>query len=890
MKKINKLIAALTVAAMTATTAVPVMAQTEVTADTGSSVTAEEMTQAGEYADDQVLVVFDDSVKDSRIQKTLESEGTECLEITETSAETKVAVAEIEGNDTVEDAITKLSENDRVLYAQPNYRYEVLDDTGTNDPYNNDEGVSQWYLSNIKAREAWAVMKTAELEPVTVAVVDTGADVNHEDLKNMIHEKSARIEGSEIKKLEGDSSYEGHGTHVSGIIAAESNNGKGITGVASGAGNGVVKLMVIDATCQDAPGEYFDTYGIVSAIDYAVENGAKVINMSLGGEGVDLVMEEAVQHAFASGVTVVAAAGNEGTDATVTPSDCNETISVCNTTREDRRYEAADLFGVSGSNYGQAKDISAPGTTIISTIPKGYDNYTGTSMATPMVTAAAAMVCAVNPDLTPAQVKNILCGTARDIDEEGFDYYTGYGVVNIYDAVNAALEANAETAVTSIEFKEVADYVKRIDVKESEMLEVLIRPAASLAAVTWTSSNEDVVTVDASGTIYGKSAGTATITCTAGGISASCNVEVCDVNLPETLTITNAEKFAEMEVDQWNYLETSVTPRYADNTKVFWKSSDKSVVTIDELGLVTARGVGEAQIMGYVYNSSYKSFETLPEEGDPLTAVIDVKVMESVKSIQLINAPAKVKMGTKVTFTAKATPETAKGTEIYWTSSNRSVADIDSKTGEVTPVSPGKTTISATTDNGKAASVRITVYKTDYSKKAYSLKAKSAGYKSVKLTWNAIPNADGYRIYRNGKAIKDVASTTYTNKKLTCGKKYKYSVCAYYIVNGQKELCSASAVKTAKPVPAAPTVKAKGSKGKITLSWSKVKGASKYVVYKYNKDKKKYVKVATVKAGAYKDTSVKKGKTYKYKVRTYRTVSGKKVYGQYSKVVKKTAK
>lgn len=899
MKKISKGIAFLLVAAMVTSSGVPTFAQSEnaESPETIPEVTAEEMTQAGEYADDRILVVFDDAVKDRKIEHTLEDEGTECLDISETSCDTKVAVAEISEEETVLEAITKLNENEKVLYAQPNYRYEILSETASNDPYNNDDGLNQWYLTNIRAREAWDVMQEAELSPVVVAVIDTGADKTHEDLKNMIHSKSVRIEGDKVKALEKDSSSEGHGTHVSGIIAAEANNGKGIAGVASGAGNDYIKIMAIDATAQDAPGEYFDTYGLVSAIDYAVENGAQVINMSLGGEGEDLLTEDAIENAYEQGVTIVAAAGNENTDATVTPGDNNEVINVCNTTREDRRYNSSDIFyGSTSSNYGQAKDISAPGTSILSTVPssassKGYTNYTGTSMSTPMVSAAAAMVYAVNPDLTPAQVKNILCGTARDVDEEGFDYYTGYGIVDILEAVKTAQQADAGIAVTSVEFKEDSNYVEKIDLGQRKMLEVLVQPAASLADVTWSSSDEAVVTVDHKGKLYGKSAGTAIITCSAGGVSAQCKVEVCNVNLPESIVVSNAENAESMEIGDSFYLEASVLPRYADHATVYWKSSDQSIVTVDELGLVTARSVGSATILGYVYNSQYKDFESLPESGDSLTAVVSVTVTESADAVTLVNAPEKVKMGTKTTFTAKATFEgKTLDRAIYWSSSNRSVAAIDKNTGQLTTVKPGQTTITAYTSNGKSATVRITVYKTDYSSGSYNLKATSAGYSSVKLTWKAIPNADGYRIYRNGKALKDTTSTTFTNKKLTCGKTYTYKVKAYYKVNGKKVLCTASAAKKAKPIPKTPTVKAKTKKGKIQLSWGKVTGAKRYVVYKYNKSKQKYVKIAVVKKTSFTDTSVKSGKTYRYKVRAYRTVSGKKVYSAYSKVVKKTGK
>lgn len=903
MKALKRSLSIIMAAALIFTTAVPTMADTAVPADADDIAvpTAAEMVNAGEYADDQIIVVFDDGVKNSRIEKTIEGEAAECIEIAEVTADTKVAVAELNSSTSVEEAIETFTENEKVLYAQPNYRYEIMSgddsvastgvDYGTNDPYNNDDGLNQWYLTNVKAREAWTVMKGVELNPVTVAVIDTGAHKKHEDLQGVISEDSVRILGAEKKPLEGDSGYDGHGTHVTGIIAATSNNGIGITGVATGVSNDYLKVLAIDATSQDMAGEYFDTYGLVSAIDYALEKGAKVINMSLGGPGVDLVMEGAVEKAYENGATVVVAAGNEGTDDMVTPSDHNEVISVCNTTREDRRYSSNDWFlGENGSNFGQPKDISAPGTTIISTVPKGYENYTGTSMATPVVSAVAAMVYAVNPDVTPAQVRNILCGTARDVDAAGYDYYTGYGVVNALDAVNAAMTMT--TAVEKIQFKEDADYTYRLAVGERGMLEVLITPANTLADVTWSSSDESIATVDHKGKVLGVSAGTVTITCTAGGVSSSCKVEVLNVNAPQSLTITNGEKAAEMQVGDGFYLETEILPRYADKKEVFWKSSDLSVVTVDELGLVTARAIGEAQILGYVYNSKYTDFGSLPEGGDPLTAVINVKVCPEVSEVEFVDAPDKVKMGTTATYTAKAFPEDAAKKTIYWMSSNRAVADIDENTGVLTPVAPGKTTITAYTEYEVTANKRILVYTTNQNNK-YNFTAKSAGYSSVKLTWNAIENADGYNIYRNGKFIKAVGAKarSFTNTNLICGNTYKYSIRAFYTVDGKKDLCTVSATRTVKPVPATPVVKAAADTGKIALSWGKVNGTTKYEVYRYNKAQNKYVRIATTSSLKYTDKNVKKGYKYSYKVRSYRiNNSGVTVYGNFSAVVSRVAK
>ena len=813
MKLFRKAVPVMLAVIMVITMAVPAAAETAVNPDTSDVpvITPAEMVADSEYAGDEIIVVFDDNVRDRKIETTIESEDAECVEIAEVSEEMKIAVAEIGGDITVEQAIIELADNSGVLYAQPNYKYKVASDMGTNDPYNNDGSSGQWYLSNVKAREAWAALRKSggSLEPVTVAVIDSGADVGHEDLAANISPDSARIAGHEVKPLKADSDATGHGTHVCGIIGAVANNGRGISGVAAGAGNNLIKIMAIDATSQDDPGEYFDTYGVVSAINYAVKKGADIINMSFGGPGKDLVLEEAVEDAYAAGVTIVAAAGNENSSEFMTPGDNNEVICVCNTTRADIRYEYSSGRNTYSSNYGRDKDVSAPGAGIISTVPGGYDSMTGTSMAAPVVSAVAAMLYMAEPDLTPAQVKNIICGTARDVDAAGFDQYTGYGIVNALDAVNAAKTLSTAAKINKIIFKNGSESTHHINEGTREMLEVLTFPVKSKESVKWSSSNNSVVSVDKYGKITGVAPGTAVVTCSSSQASAVVKIKVGAVIEPEKLVVINRKSIETMTPGQAVLLRTEVMPGYADDKKVYWKSSDQSVVTVDELGHVTARGTGNAYIIGYTYNAKCKdTTEEAIESADARTAVIKVKVVKP--------------------------------------------ADL--------------------------------VKKSDY-----NLTAVSGGAYSVKLKWKAIPGADGYKIYRNGKLYKKVGANTlsFSNRNLYCGVTYKYYVCAFY---GSDD-CNASAVKSVKPVPNAPKLSAKSSKGKITVSWSKIPSATKYVLYRYSKAKGKYVAVKTLKGTSYTDRNVTKGKYYNYKVRVFRnTEKAGKVWSKYSDMKKVTCK
>ena len=184
--------------------------------------------------------------------------------------------------------------------------------------------------------------------------------------------------------------------------------------------------------------------------------------------------------------------------------------------------------------------------------------------------------------------------------------------------------------------------------------------------------------------------------------------------------------------------------------------------------------------------------------------------------------------------------------------------------------------------------------------KVNNVKAASAGYNSIKLSWDKLNNATGYKIYRAEKkdgsyecikTISDKDTTTYTDKKLTCGKKYYYKVAPYKSSTvGKKSGAVSAKPSLAKPKSMAAT--AKGSKT-INVSWKKVSGASGYEVYRSDSKKGTYKKVATTKKGStvsYKNKKLKKGTTYYYKVRAYRTVGKKKVYSSYSSVVSAKAK
>jgi len=233
----------------------------------------------------------------------------------------------------------------------------------------------------------------------------------------------------------------GHGTHVSGIIGAAASNAQGIAGVSFGAK--IMPVKVLDANGMGT------VAGLAAGIRYAADNGAKVVNMSLGFEDYSQTLQDAIDYAYGKGVVVVAAAGNDGGyNAPTTPSPLsypaadNHVIGVGSTDPED----LVSYF----SSHNSSVDISAPGEYIYSTLPTyhvplndydylmNYDYLDGTSMASPHVAGVAALMLSANPALTPAQVETYLRRGAEDKGAPGRDDFYGAGRLNAAAAVAKA--------------------------------------------------------------------------------------------------------------------------------------------------------------------------------------------------------------------------------------------------------------------------------------------------------------------------------------------------------------------------------------------------------------------------------------------------------------------
>ena len=323
-----------------------------------------------------------------------------------------------------------LSGNPDVLGVSPNKRVKLVVPAAqpglpervvpaSNDPLYG----QQWYLPRVGADKAWGASKG---KGVLAAIVDTGIDYDHPDLKANIADKGKSFVGGKDGK-----DLFGHGTHVAGTVAAAFNNGQGVAGVAPEAA-----LLPVTVLGADGSGSLF---GIAGGIKFAADWGAErkfktVINLSLGGPAAaDPISTAAGWYATRKGALLVAATGNDngpvGTPARIT----KYFMAVSATNQSDTK--------ASFSNFGPEVAIGAPGVDIMNTTPTykvplndhgyalNYASLRGTSMATPVVAGVAALLWAKNPQLTNVQVREKLEKTAKDLGTPGKDVQFGNGLV-----------------------------------------------------------------------------------------------------------------------------------------------------------------------------------------------------------------------------------------------------------------------------------------------------------------------------------------------------------------------------------------------------------------------------------------------------------------------------
>ena len=394
-----------------------------------------------DYVPDELLVKFKEHVKDEDIEKLNQIFGAYTLH---KSKFAKLHRVKLSSQKTVSEMADSYRKNPNVEYAEPNYVAHFL--MVPNDPYY----IYQWHLYNtryggINVQDAWDISKG---DGVIVAVVDTGvAYENYCDSKCYYKASDLAgtvfVQGYDFANNDNHPNDDNsHGTHVTGTIAQTTNNGIGVAGVAHKA-----KIMPVKVLDKNGAGYYS---WIADGIKYAADNNASVISLSLGGTSPSITLENALAYAYNKGVTIVAAAGNDGMGGPASyPAAYDAYVIAVGATRydEQRSYYSTtgpyvDIAAPGGDlNVDQNGDGYADGVLQQTFNPNtkntnqfGYWFFQGTSMATPHVSGVAALLIA-NGVTNPADVRNAIEQTAEDKGTAGKDAEYGYGIVNALAAL-----------------------------------------------------------------------------------------------------------------------------------------------------------------------------------------------------------------------------------------------------------------------------------------------------------------------------------------------------------------------------------------------------------------------------------------------------------------------
>jgi subtilisin family serine protease len=280
---------------------------------------------------------------------------------------------------------------------------------------------TQWGWRVVGAPRAWDASRGSP--GVVIAVLDTGVDAQHPDLRG------ATVPGYDFVNSDADPSDDhGHGTSSAGVAAARTNNGEGQSGVCWSC-----SLMAVKVLDSRGSGK---TSTIAFGIAWAADRGAQVLNMSLGGPGTTSTLQAAVEYAASKGSLLVASAGNSGVDTPFYPAAYNQVVGVAATTENDARY--------SWSNYGSWVPVAAPGCNTATRAGGGYVEFCGTSSAAPMVSGIAGLAFALNPKASRTDVEQAIAGSATPVPG-----VARFGRVNAPTVMSAVSSTGTATPVQS---------------------------------------------------------------------------------------------------------------------------------------------------------------------------------------------------------------------------------------------------------------------------------------------------------------------------------------------------------------------------------------------------------------------------------------------------------
>ncbi len=386
-----------------------------------------------QYAPDRILVKFKPIVSDQSIKAAVQLTNSQIIK---NISRSNIFLIRIPPESSVGEMVFTYQQNPDVEYAEPDYRTRIT--TTPNDIlfeyqyalFNEGQAIGVpgspqgKERADIKATAAWE--ETTGEEEVIIAIVDTGVDLKHPDLINKLYSNGYDFANDDA---EADDDH-GHGTHVAGIAAAETDNNEGIAGVAW-------NCKILPIKVMDDEGEGYYSW-MISGIDYAIQQGANVINLSLGGDADSDSLKNIIKAAFENEIVVVASAGNENSSVLFPAAYDEYCLAVAASDYDDLRPD--------WSNFGTEIDVAAPGVRILSCIPTWYWGpgslpyafSSGTSMSSPHVAGLAALIKGLKNWLSAAEIMNVIRYTSDDInngEHPGKDEYIGYGRINMEKAL-----------------------------------------------------------------------------------------------------------------------------------------------------------------------------------------------------------------------------------------------------------------------------------------------------------------------------------------------------------------------------------------------------------------------------------------------------------------------
>ncbi len=339
----------------------------------------------------------------------------------------------------VDSLISNLRKNKNVVYAEKSPLFRIF--YTPNDPVYNSNSIYHWYLNVIQAGKAWDIQKGNP--NIKIAILDNAIDVNHPDLSSKIVAKIDLANNDSDPTPPKQTVEWSHGTHVSGLAGAATDNGVGIASIGF-----KVSLMAVKISDDSTNGKTM-SYGYQGII-WAADHGANVINMSWGGPGFYQTGQNVVNYAYNKGCVLVAAAGNDGNTSPSYPADYHHVIAVASTNYNDAKS--------SFSQYGKAIDVCSPGGSNV----RGYGIYStvdfvatkygymqGTSMASPIVAGLSGLMLSEDSTLTPEKLEAIMKATCDNIDSinSGYAGQLGAGRINAYKAIEAVKDSMANHTI-----------------------------------------------------------------------------------------------------------------------------------------------------------------------------------------------------------------------------------------------------------------------------------------------------------------------------------------------------------------------------------------------------------------------------------------------------------